>query len=129
MRICLLLLSLLVSVAMQLSCTRQPALTAELTPRSLKAVNLEETLTRRDELMMAYSLTSYDAQNKAVAVVNGGWGVESVQKDQQLDLQATAPQGEHNPANPISLVIPRNGRIVASLVLIEVDNYNQARQT
>ncbi|RYF49226.1 MAG: hypothetical protein EOO39_45865, partial [Cytophagaceae bacterium] len=129
MRIHIVLLSLLVGVSMQMSCTRQPALTAELTPRSLKAVNLEETLTRRDELMMAYSLTSYDAQNKAVAVVNGGWGVESVQKDQQLDLQATAPQGEHNPAKPINLVIPRNGRIVASLVLIEVDDYNQARQT
>ncbi|MCX6217564.1 hypothetical protein [Spirosoma sp.] len=109
-------------------CVRQSALTAELSPRSIKAVNLEETITRRDELMMAYSLTSYDAANKAVAVVNGGWGVETIQKDQQLDLQA-APSGEHNPAKPIHLPLPRNGRIVASLVLIEVDDYSQARQT
>lgn len=129
MRICLILLVLSVGISIQLSCTRQPALTAELTPRALKAVNLEETLSRRDELMMAYSLTSYDAKNKAVAVVNGGWGVESVQKDQQLDLQAASPQGEHNPAKPIGLALPRNGRIVASLVLIEVDDYNQALQT
>lgn len=95
----------------------------------LKAVNLEETVSRRDELMMAYSLTSYDAQNKAVAVVNGGWGVESVQKDQQLDLQAAPQQDEHSPAKSINLALPRNGRIVASLVLIEVDDYNRARQT
>lgn len=110
------------------SCVRQPVLTAELRPRSLKAINLEETISRRDELMMAYSLTSYDAQNKAVAVVNGGWGIETMQKDQQLDLQA-APSDEHSPAKPISLTLPKNGRIVASLVLIEVDDYSQARQT
>ena len=99
------------------ACARQPMLTAELVPRSLKAINLEETISRRDELMMAYSMTSYDAQNKPVAVVNGGWGIETVKKDQQVDMQS---------AQPIRLPLPRNGRIVASLVLIEVDDYNQA---
>lgn len=128
MQIRLIPLMLAIGILFQWSCTRQPSLTAELTPRSLQAINLEETLSRRDELMMAYSLTSYDAKNKAVAVVNGGWGVESAQKGQFLDLQAP-PQDDHNPAKPISLNIPRNGRIVASLVLIEVDDYNQARQT
>ena len=126
MRIILILLILAVGVPILIiACTRQPVLTGELLPRSLKAVNLEETLSRRDELMMAYSLTSYDAQNKPVAVVNGGWGVVSVQKGQQLDLQTN---GESR-ANPISLDLPRKGRIVASLVLIEVDNYDQAKQT
>jgi hypothetical protein len=105
-------------------CARQPTLTAELIPRSLKAVNLEETVSRRDELMMAYSLTSYDSQNKPVAVVNGGWGVETMQKDQQLDLQAAGP----HKAQSIQLELPRNGKIVASLVLIEVDDYNRAKQ-
>lgn len=123
MRISLLLLILIQTTG----CARRPVLTAELMPRSLKAVNLEETISRRDELMMAYSLTSYDAQNKAVAVVNGGWGVETMKKDQQLDLQASSP--EHSPAKPIQLALPRNGRIVASIVLIEVDDYEQARQT
>jgi hypothetical protein len=116
---------ILITVLTFISCARQSALTAELTPRSLNAVNLEETLSRRDELIMAYSLTSYDAKNKAVGVVNGGWGVESIKRGQQLDLSAVGPQQ----AKPISLQIPRNGRIVASLVLIEVDDYNQARQT
>ncbi|WP_420147869.1 hypothetical protein [Spirosoma sp.] len=109
------------------SCARQPSLTAELVPHSLTAVNLEETLGGRDEVMMAYSLTSYDAQNKPSAVVNGGWGVEIIKKGQQLDLQKTTP--DHNLAKPIQLTLPKNGKIIASLVLIEVDDYNQARQT
>jgi len=106
------------------SCARQPTLTAELAPASLRAVNLEETLSQRDELMMAYSLTSYDAQNKAVAVVNGGWGVQVVRTGQQLDLQANGPAF----AKPIGLPIPRNGRVVASLILVEVDDYERASQ-
>lgn len=116
-------------------CRRQPVLMAELVPRSILAENLEETLSGRDELMMAYSLTSYDAQNKPASVVNGGWGVEPMKKGQTLDLQSTGVRsderssGEHQPAKPIQLTLPRNGKIVASLVLIEVDDYNQARQT
>ncbi|MVM28586.1 hypothetical protein GO755_00985 [Spirosoma sp. HMF4905] len=129
MRIILILI-ILVEI---IGCAPQPTLTAELVPRSLRAVNLEETISRRDELMMAYSLTSYDAKNKPVAVVNGGWGVETFKKDEQLDLQTgQTNEGspvEHGPAKPISLPLPRNGRIVASVVLIEVDDYIQARQT
>ncbi|QJW89660.1 hypothetical protein HNV11_09840 [Spirosoma taeanense] len=121
MRICLLcLLPALIFMA----CARKTSVTAELTPRSLKAINLEETISRRDEVMMAYSLTSYDAQNKPVAVVNGGWGVEQIQKGQQLNLSAAGPQQ----AQPIALTLPRNGRLVASLVLIEVDNYGRAKE-
>lgn len=123
-------LILVLSIFLLAGCARQPALTAELIPRSLKAVNLEETLTLRDEVMLVYTLASYDAQNKAVAVVNGGWGVEIMKQDQQLDLQkALATQPDHQVAKPISLEIPRNGRVVASVVLIEVDDYNRARET
>ena len=106
------------------SCVRQPALTAELAPAALTAVDLEETLSQRDELMMAYSLISYDANNKPVGVVNGGWGVQVVKKGQQFDLQASGPAL----AKPISLPLPRNGRVVASLILIEVDDYEKASQ-
>lgn len=129
-----LILILLILVQI-IGCTRQPSLTAELVPRLLVAENLEETISGRDELMMAYSLASYDAQNKAVGVVNGGWGVETVKKGQQLDLQtAASQQSEHGPtergpAKPIQLAVPKNGKVVASLVLIEVDDYNQAKQT
>lgn len=131
MRIILILIVLFQVVG----CVRQPSLTAELVPRSLTARNLEETISRRDEVMMAYSLTSYDAQNKPVGVVNGGWGVEAIKKGQQLDLQTNdSLQGsrgvtKHSMAKPIQLALPKNGKIVASLVLIEVDDYNQARET
>lgn len=99
------------------ACAR-PTLTAELSPRSLRAVNLEETLSRRDELMLAYTLTSYDARNRPAGVVNGGWGVETVRKGQSVDLRT---------ARLISLPMPRNGRVVASVVLIEVDDYGRAK--
>jgi len=101
------------------ACGSQKPLTAELAPQSLKAVNLEETISRRDEVMMAYSITSYDARNKPIAVVNGGWGVEPMATGQQANLST---------AQPISLSVPKNGKIVASLVLIEVDDYAKAQQ-
>lgn len=99
------------------SCAAPRPLTAELKPNTLKANNLEETLSRRDEVMLAYSLVSYDAQNKAVGVVNGGWGVQSMKKGAAADLMQ---------AVPVQLPMPKNGRIVASVVLIEVDDYKQA---
>ncbi len=112
-----------------LSCAPQKPLTAELQPHSLHALNLEETVSQRDELMLAYSLASYDAQGKPVGVVNGGWGVETVRRGQRLDLAATGSGAPgKGPAQPIRLALPRNGRLVASLVLIEVDDYNRANQ-
>ena len=99
------------------SCAAPRPLTAELKPNSLKANNLEETVSRRDEVMLAYSLVSYDAQNKAVGVVNGGWGVQAVTKGMSTNLSE---------AVPVRLPMPKNGRIVASIVLIEVDDYNKA---
>ncbi len=101
-----------------MGCARQQLLMAELQPRTLTALNLEETLSQRDEVMLAYSLTAYDAQNKATAVVNGAWGVETVKKGQVSTLPPNA--------RPISLALPRRGRIVASIVLIEVDDYARA---
>lgn len=101
------------------SCAAPRPLTAELKPNSLKANNLEETVSRRDEVMLAYSLVSYDAQNKAVGVVNGGWGVQALAKGSPADLSQ---------AVPVRLPMPKNGRIVASIVLIEVDDYNKASE-
>lgn len=105
------------------ACAPQKTLTAELQPRLLRADNLEETVSRRDELMMAYSLTSYDAKNQPVGVVNGGWGVQTIQKGEQIDLQTAGPQQ----AQAIRLPMPRGGKIVASLVLIEIDDYDRAK--
>lgn len=101
------------------SCAAPRPLTAELKPNSLKANNLEETLSRRDEVMLAYSLVSYDAQNRAVGVVNGGWGVQAMSKGTAANLIL---------AVPVRLTMPRNGRIVASMVLIEVDDHDKAAE-
>lgn len=106
------------------SCAKHTSLVAEMTPRSVKAVNLEETISRRDEVMMVYSMISYDAKNKPVSVVNGGWGIASMQKDQFIDLQKAGS----TKALPIHLELPRNGRLVASIVLIEIDDYDRAKQ-
>ncbi|MBO0947606.1 hypothetical protein [Fibrella forsythiae] len=102
------------------SCAAPRPLTAELKPNLLKANNLEETLSRRDEVMLAYSLVSYDANNKAVGVANGGWGVQVMTKGASANLSQAA--------TPVRLPMPKNGRIVASVVLIEVDDYNQASE-
>lgn len=101
------------------SCAVPRSLTAELKPNSLKANNLEETLSRQDEVMLAYSLVSYDADNKPVGVVNGGWGVQAMAKNAVTDLTQ---------AIPVRLPMPKNGRIVASMVLIEVDDNRKAAE-
>lgn len=105
------------------ACSPQLVRTAQLRPAQLTAVNLEETVSQRDEIMLAYSLATFDAQNKPAGVVNGGWGVEPVRKGQVIDLQS----GD-KPALPIEITVPRGGRVVASLVLIEVDAYDRAQQ-
>ena len=109
--------TLFASLLLLTSCVAPKSLTAELTPRSLRANNLEETISRRDEVMLAYSLVSYDNQNKAVGVINGGWGVESMKRGQSANL---------GQAIPARLSLPRGGKIVASMVLVEVDDNKTA---
>ncbi|WP_254448481.1 hypothetical protein [Spirosoma rhododendri] len=105
------------------ACSPQLIRTAQLRPTQLTAVNLEETVSQRDEIMLAYSLATFDAQNKPAGVVNGGWGVEPVRKGQVVELQSGEKQ-----ALPIEISVPRGGRVVASLVLVEVDAYDRAQQ-
>ncbi|WP_266365460.1 hypothetical protein [Tellurirhabdus rosea] len=97
-------------------CTKP--LTAELRLRSLKANNLEETISRKDEVMIAYSLTAFDSKNQMVGVVNNAWGVQTMTKGMSTTLASQAP---------VQLEIPKGGKVVASLVLIEVDNYAEAQ--
>ena len=87
---------------------------------SLKALDLEETLTRADELLMAYTLTSFDASGKAVGVSSGSWGIQTTKKGQ--DFRESAFQ-------PIEIPLPQNGKIVATVVLVEIDDYAQAQKT
>ena len=114
-RLCCLLLIFSLSFT---SCVRQTLTSMQIT--SLQAVDLEETLTRGDELMIAFSLTSFNAAGKAVAVSNGSWGI------------VEAKTGQVFPGKdfmPIQIPLPKNGRVVATLALVEVDDYAQAQKT
>jgi hypothetical protein len=86
----------------------------------LQAVELEERVSRSDELLMAYAITSLDASGRAVETVNGSWGIQPARRGQVF---------EENVFPPVRLAVPKNGKIIASLVLVEVDDYDSARKT
>jgi len=94
-------------------------LTAILQPNALKANDLEETLTRRDEVMLAYALSVYDSKNQLTDTRNGAWGVEKVKTGQQFGPERF---------KPLQLPIPKGGRLVATLALVEVEDYQQAQE-
>lgn len=80
----------------------------------LQANDLEENLTLQDELLLAYSLTAFDANNRATGSINGTWGVEKVKQDAVFGRTSFPP---------VTLPIPHNGKILASVVLVEIDDY------
>lgn len=86
--------------------------------KSLKAINLEEELTLADEVVLTYSLTALDENNKVVQVANGSWGVESMKKGEVIlgDKFKT-----------IELQIPLRGKVLSSVVLTEIDDYQKAQ--
>lgn len=86
--------------------------------KSLKAINLEEEITLADEVVLTYSLTAVDENNKVVQVANGSWGVESMKAGQVVlgDKFKT-----------IELKIPSKGRVLSSVVLTEIDDYVKAQ--
>lgn len=88
--------------------------------KSLKAIDLEEDLTFADEITLTYSLTAVDENNKVVQVANGSWGVESMKKGQiALEEKFKA----------IELQIPTKGKVLASVILTEIDDYKKAQNT
>jgi hypothetical protein len=86
--------------------------------KSLKAINLEEELTFADEVVLTYSLTAVDENNKVVQVANGSWGVESMKKGQTV-------LGDK--FKNIELQIPLKGKVLSSVILTEIDDYQKAQ--
>lgn len=86
--------------------------------KSLKAINLEEELTLADEVVLTYSLTAIDENNKVVQVANGSWGVESMKKGQ-------VALGDK--FKTIEMQIPLKGKVLSSVVLTEIDDYQKAQ--
>ncbi len=94
-----------------------PAQFVQFQVKSLKAINLEE-LTFADEVVLTYSLTAVDENNKVVQVANGSWGVESM-KAGQIVLG--------DKFKTIELQIPLKGKVLSSVVLTEIDDYMKAQ--
>lgn len=86
--------------------------------KSLKAINLEEELTFADEVVLTYSLTAVDENNKVVQVANGSWGVESMKQGQVV-------LGDK--FKNIELQIPLKGKVLCSVILTEIDDYQKAQ--
>jgi hypothetical protein len=86
--------------------------------KSLKAIDLEEDLTLADEVVLTYSLTAVDENNKILEVANGSWGVESMKKGQIV-------LGDK--FQPLLLNIPAKGKVISSVILMEIDDYQKAQ--
>lgn len=106
-------------VFLALCSCKSTQLIGHLQPRELKALDIEEDLSMQDELLLAYTLTTFDAQNKPVNSLTGTWGVESARKGQVFVGKSF---------RPIEIPVPAKGRLVASLVLLEIEDYNKAQQ-
>ena len=98
--------------------TQKPVQFVQFQVKFLKAINLEEELTFADEVVLTYSLTALDENNKVVQVANGSWGVESMKKGQVV-------LGDK--FKNIELQIPLKGKVLSSVVLTEIDDYQKAQ--
>lgn len=85
----------------------------------LKANNLEEILSQQDEILMTYSLNTFDKNGQWISTANGAWGVAKVKKGESFGPEKF---------KKISIEVPPKGKVVASVVLIEVENYEKAKK-
>jgi hypothetical protein len=88
--------------------------------KSLEAINLEEDLTFADEVVLTYSLTAVDENNKVIQVANASWGVESMKKGAIVLKERF---------KPIELIVPSKSKVLSSVVLTEIEDYKKAQNT
>jgi hypothetical protein len=94
--------------------------TVTLQIKSLEAINLEEDLTFADEIVLTYSLTAVDENNKVIQVANGSWGVESMKKGALILKERF---------KPIELIVPTKSKVLSSVILTEIEDYKKAQNT
>jgi hypothetical protein len=94
--------------------------TVTLQIKSLEAINLEEDLTFADEIVLTYSLTALDENNKVIQVANGSWGVESMKKGALILKERF---------KPIELTVPTKSKVLSSVILTEIEDYKKAQNT
>ncbi|MDQ1085714.1 hypothetical protein [Siphonobacter sp. SORGH_AS_1065] len=97
--------------------SRRSSVAVKFQPTSLKAVTIQEKITRQDELMLAYTLSVLDENNHLINTQNGAWGVQRTKKGDQF----TAFPG-------LSIEVPPKSRVVATVVLMEIDDYSKAQK-
>lgn len=97
---------------------QKPFQTVQFQVKSLKALNIEEELTLADEVVLTYSLTAIDDDNKVLQVASGSWGVETMKKGQLIGSDRF---------KTIELQLPLKGKILSSVVLTEIDDYQKAQ--
>ncbi len=100
-----------------------PELKVQLKINSLHAKQIQEQgvlgTQEGDELALVYSLNAYDEKGSLIAVNNGFWGTRTHQQN-ALILS--------DEFDKISVPIPRGGKVIATLILIEVDDYKGERK-
>ena len=72
-----------------------------------------------DELTLVYSLSSYDDKGTLISVNNGYWGTRTIAEGSLIKA---------NEFDQIKVQIPREGKVIASLALIEIDDYKGERR-
>ncbi len=110
-------LFLLLALAACKNQSRRSPVWVKFQPASLKAVSIQEKVTRQDELMLAYSLSVLDDNNQLINTQNGAWGVQRTKKGDQFN---TFPG--------LSIEVPPRCRVVATTVLMEIDDYSKAQK-
>ncbi len=86
---------------------------------TLKANEIEEKISGADEILMTYSLFSFDENNQPINAQHGSFGVEKMTSGTNISPQKISP---------LSITLPSKGKIVASLVLMEIDDYEKAQK-
>lgn len=102
--------------------TPPPPVEKEITMQvtGLKAISLQEPWSLADEIVLTYTLTSVDENQKVTQVLSGSWGVENLKKGAVITTDKF---------QPISLTIPPKGKLLATVVLMEVDDYEKISKT
>lgn len=117
-RLCTLIGAVVLLTGMS-SCSLLAPKTLTLQVNQLTALEIEERLSGQDELLMAYSLTSFDQDGKPLETRVQAWGVETAQKGTRFGAERF---------EPIALKVPPKGKVQADIALVEVDDYKGAQQ-
>lgn len=85
----------------------------ELKINELKAVNIEEELSLKDEVALLYSFTVLNEKDQVMSVVSETSAIEELKKKQVLNAEKF---------KILKIQVPQNGKIIASLALQEIDD-------